>query len=296
MKKKENESEENIKKKDQPKKKENENINEKEEEQLINEEEDKIEYEENLEKLKKNIVLYFNQLFYESAINRVTDKKRKYSIQNIIGLFEKEYKNNFSELNVIDNEYYYLFEITFYCIYLNLIEIYYKNKNNFRREISFIFDLIEKFLTTYETYSLYINFIEEEGAKTFIKNKYDELYDYLPSFIKLYPKTYKSTKKLRKYLLKNKIFKYYGNEYINIIEKNINFVNNEKTKEKYSSLKENEIEALNISINEIIQFYKGEKAKEVKNFYEKIDYDKKDNKQRNKFFNDIVNNYLSIIE
>ena len=43
-------------------------------------------------------------------------------------------------------------------------------------------------------------------------------------------------------------------------------------------------------------FYRGIKAKEAKNFYEVFDYDKKDIKQRNKFFDGFVDNYLKILE
>ena len=213
-----NKIEENKKKGDNPKKEGSEKIKENGE-QIANKEEEKKENEDNQKIITKNIVFHFNQLFYETSINKAIGKRRKYPIQDIIGLFENDYKKNYKELNTIDNEYYFLFEVTFYCMYLNLIKIYYQNKDKIKDEETFIFDSIEKFLINYETYSLYINFIEEEGVKTFIKRKYDELFDNLPSYIKLYPKTYMTIPKLRKYLLKNKIFKNYNNEYINIIEK-----------------------------------------------------------------------------
>ena len=289
---------ENQKKESDNENKEDKNIDQKEEkdeeEEYENEEAENDEGEKSKNiKVKNNIINHFNQLFYEKSINKIIGKKEDYYLIEIIGLLENAYKENYKELKGIDNEYYYLFEITFYCIYLNLIEVYYQNTNVSNKEINSIFKLIEGFMKKYEQYSLYINFIDEEGSKTFIKNKYDKLFNYLPSFIKLYPKTYKSTYKLRKYLLKNKLFKYKEDEYIDIIEKNVEFVNNEKVN---SSPKENEIEALKISFSENNHFYKDIKAKEVKNFYEKFDYDKKDINQRNKYFGNLVKDYLNIVE
>ena len=44
------------------------------------------------------------------------------------------------------------------------------------------------------------------------------------------------------------------------------------------------------------QFYKGTKMKEVKKFYEKFDYNNKDDKQRTKYFNSHIDSFLSILQ
>ena len=227
--------------------------------------------------------------------------KEKYFLKDIKGSLEEAYNNNIGYLDEIDNEYYNLFEITFYCLYLSILEIYNNNKNkkNQNEDIQKIFNSIYKFIISYEKYSLYINFIDDEGYKTYIKNKYHELYNYLSNDNDLFENDYKTTSELRKHLLNNmkfKIYDYYGERYIDIIKKDVKFMKNEEIGKKYGSLNENEIMLLYNSINEDKGFYKGEKAKEAKKFYEKFDYDKKDEFQRNKYFNSYIDNYLSIFE
>ena len=279
-------------------KKEEEEEEEEEIEENKEEEEEEEEKEEKIpEEIYKNIVIHYNKQFYGNAIDIATGKKKIYYLKDIIGSFEREYKKNYKILEEIDNEYYYLFELTFYCIYLNLLELYFKIKNIYTEKSSLILDYISKFIKVYESYSLYINFIDKEGSKTFIKNKYDELFYLLPSYIKLYPRDYKSILELRKYFLNNKKFKFYKNDYIiDIIEKDINFIKKEKYNEIYPVPTENDIKTLNISLNNNYHFYKGEKAEKAKIFYEKFDFDKKDNNQRNKYFNNLIDSYLNILD
>ena len=182
--------------------------------------------------INNNIVIHFDKLFYQSSMDKATGKYKKYLLENIIGSFEKAYENKKEQLKIIDNEYYYLFEITFYCIYLDLLEKYFYFIDKKKYEKSFIKDSIEQFISVYEKYSLYINFIEEEGVKTYIKNKYDELFSLISKDIKLYPDNYKTKFELRKYLLNKKQFNMPGNKDINIIEKNVSFIN-EKNWKKY---------------------------------------------------------------
>ena len=73
---------------------------------------------------------------------------------------------------------------------MTFLEIYDNNKN--KNDISIILNTIYKFIVTYEKYSLYINFIDDEGYKTFIKNKYYELYNYLPYESIIFKNEYKS--------------------------------------------------------------------------------------------------------
>ena len=47
-------------------------------------------------------------------------------MDQIKGTFEYGYKNHIKLIKKIFNEYYYLFEITFFCIYLTMIEFYNK--------------------------------------------------------------------------------------------------------------------------------------------------------------------------
>ena len=71
-------------------------------------------------------------------------------------------------------------------------------------------DNILDFMTTYEKYSIYLNFIDEEGHKAYIKSKYDILFPKLNKD-ELYNNAYKSIEDLRKYLLENKKFSYFDN-------------------------------------------------------------------------------------
>ena len=130
-----------------------------------------------------------------------------------------------------------------------------------------------------------------------MKNKYDELYEYLPSNIILYPKEYKSNYDLRKYLLDKKRFKLIDNTFIKIEQKKVNFINEEKLAKLYPPPKnENELEALRIPTKKNKCFYKGEKAKEAKNFFQLFDYDSSNNVQKAKFGEELINSYLKIIE
>ena len=261
------------------------------------EEEEEEEKEESKKYIFKNIVIYFEEEIYQNAINKTTEKKsNSCKLDEIKGIFEKEFKNNNNKLKKIDNEYYYLFEITFYCTYLNLIEIYYKIKNNVSNNILSISKLINEYIKAYEKYSLYINFIDKEGIKTYIKNKYDEIFCNFPPHIKFYNAEYKSTSELRRYLLKNKKFNFKNEKNIDIIEKNIKFIKKEEINEIYPPLNEHEIEALNMRINEENTLYIGSKAREVKKFLKKFDYDNSNEKVKNNYFKDYIDSYLSIFE
>ena len=88
------------------------------------------------------------------------------------------------------------------------------NKNKEKEEIKNIINSINKFIDTYEKESLYINFIEKEGYKTYIKNKYDTLFENQQLDNDLYDKDYKTIDEFRDYLLQNDNidFIYYDNE------------------------------------------------------------------------------------
>ena len=49
------------------------------------------------------------------------------------------------------------------------------------------------------------------------------------------------------------------------------------------------------SFNENTKFFKGPKEDKVIKFFEKIEYDKNDNQQKNKILNNYVDNYFDII-
>ena len=101
----------------------------------------------------------------------------------------------------------------------------------------------------------------------------------------------------KKYLLTNKKFKIYNEdreEYIEIIKKDVNFLENSQIEKIFGILNSNDIELLCNKTNE--KFYKGEKAKEVQKLYEKFDFDKRDINQRNKYINNYIDNYLKILE
>ena len=282
-----------------------EEINEisKEEEEEDEEEEEVEEEEEEEEEMRKkpiynNIIIYFNELFYDTIIQKLTSKNIDLYLHEIKGTLEKGYNNNINKIKKLDNEYYYLFEITFFCIYLTFLEIYNNKKETLRQgKIKIISNAIKGFIKAYEKYSLYFNFIDDEGYKTYIKNKYIELYNYLPIKSIVFENEYKTIPELRKYLLNNKKFKIYNKDnaqYVEIIKKKVKFAENRQIKEIFGVVNENDLVLL--CNREVEEFYKGEKAKEVQKFYEKFDFDNKDINQRNKYFNKFIDNYLKIVE
>ena len=164
--------------------------------------------------------------------------------------------------------------------------------NNYKN----IMNSISNFITTYEQYSLYINFIDEEGHKTYIKNKYDKIFQNYEN-INLYDKDYKSNSDLRKYFLENKniLFKFFDNKKegnIKIFEKKVNFVENEKLCGIINNI---EKKLLFNYFNENTKFIKGLKEDKVKNFFEKIEYNKNNTQERNEILKNYVNNYFNII-
>ena len=207
-------------------------------------EEDKIEKEVKQKMGKDNIVKYFEVLFYKNGKQKVVSKNEKDIKLKKLPL-EKEYEKNIDQLKYIDNDYYYLFEITFYCLYLNLLEIYFKKGYYFSKSML-------KFIISYEKNSLYMNFIDDEGSKTFIKEIYDKYNDENSTSYKLNEENYKSIYELREYLLINKKFKLYYDkkdiQYTNIIEKKVIFVDKEKLERIYPPLNEHELEFMNIWI------------------------------------------------
>ena len=144
-----------------------------------------------------------------------------------------------------------------------------------------------------------MNFIDDEGHKTYIKNKYDQIFEKLPPNIKLYDEDYKSISDLRHYLLDNNIsFKYYIKgrpAKLKIFKKNVITTKNEELENICGSLSDIDKKLLFNSFNENIQFFKGPKADKVKNFFAKIEYDKKSNQDKNKILKEYVDNYFDII-
>ena len=263
------------------------------EEENENIEEDKIEKEVKQKMGKDNIVKYFEVLFYKNGKQKVVSKNEKDIKEKKLPL-EKEYEKNIDQLKYIDNDYYYLFEITFYSLYLNLLEIYFKKGYYFSKSML-------KFIISYEKNSLYMNFIDDEGSKTFIKEIYDKLNAKNSNLYKLCEKNYKSIYELREYLLSNKKFKLYYDkkdiQYMNIIEKKVIFVDKEKLERIYPPLNEYELEFMNIWINSNNnKYFKGEKKEEAKKLFEKFDYENRDDKQRDIYFNRHVDSFLNIIE
>ena len=173
-----------------------------------------------------------------------------------------------------------------------------EEKRKIKNKINEIINSIYNFIITYESKSLYINFIDEEGHKTYIKNKYDELFCNNIKDIKFYNDDYKSIDELRDYLLKNKKFSFYDNTELRqkkIIKQKINFV---KKDEKVEGLTDIDKKLLFNSFNENTKFFKGEKSNKISKFFEKIEYDKKgiDNRQRKNIIKNYIDNYLNLIK
>ena len=264
------------------------------------EEKDKIE-------VKKNAIVYYDQIIYSKGIKKLI--KNKLCLEEIKGTLENEYEKNNYKIKEITNEYFYLFEIIFFCIYLDSLELFdilekeletnldEKAKENLLKIREELFE----FIKTYENNSLYFNFIDEEGHKTYIRKKYDEIYyKLLPKNIKLYNQDYKDISSLRKFfLLENqKKFKFYYNEEemeIQIIKKSVNFCENRDIKKICGIIKDNDKMWLINSFNENSQFFIGPNAEKVRKFFKKIDFDNIDENEKNNIFNNYIENYLSIL-
>ena len=177
-----------------------------------------------------------------------------------------------------------------------------KNTNEDKRikneRISKIMSSIFNFMTTYEKYSIYLNFIDEEGYKSYIKSKYHELFPKLPKDI-LYNNDYKSIEELRKYLLENKKFSYFDNakeKEMEIIREKVTFVEDEKISKNCGNIDNINKSFLFNTFNENNNFYKGSKKERVKKFFEEIEYNEKiDSNQKNKILKEYIDNYLNII-
>ena len=162
-----------------------------------------------------------------------------------------------------------------------------------------IMSYIFNFITTYEKYSLYLNFIDEEGYKTYIKSKYDELFPKLSKDI-LYDNDYKSIEDLRKYLLESKKFSYFDDSEereMEIIRKEVIFVEDEKINKNCGKIDNINKKFLFNTYNENNSFYKGSKKERVMRFFEEIEYNGKiDTNQKNKILKEYINNYLNILD
>jgi len=143
-----------------------------------------------------------------------------------------------------------------------------------------------------------LNFIDEEGHKTYIKSKYDKLCSEFNKDI-LYNNDYKSIEDLRKYLLENKKFSYFDNtkkREMEIIQKEVNFINDEKINIIYGDLDNINKEFLFNTFNENNNLFIGSKKERVMKFFEEIKYNEKiDTNQKNKTFKEYIDNYLSIV-
>jgi len=157
---------------------------------------------------------------------------------------------------------------------------------------------IFSFMTTYEKYNLYLNFIDKEGYRTYIKSKYDELFPKLPEDI-LYDYNYKSIEDLRKYLLEKKKFLYFDDtkeREMEIIRKKVIFVEDEKINKSYENIDNINKKFLFNTYNENNNFYKGSKKERVMRFFEDIEYNEKINtNQKNKILREYIDNYLNIL-
>ena len=184
----------------------------------------------------------------------------------------------------------------------NIIKEKIKNVNEDKRtkkeRIGEIMKYIFSFITTYEKFSLYLNFIDEEGFRTYIKSKYDELFPKLPKDI-LYDNNYKSIEDLRKYLLENKKFSYFDDskdKIMEIIRKEVIFVEDEEINKNCGNIDNINKKFLFNTFNENNNFYKGLKKERVMKFFEEIEYNEKiDTNQKNKILKEYIDNYLSII-
>ena len=275
---------------------------------------------------KNNAVIFFDKICYEDSIKKFKKKKNENDMDKIKGILEDGYKENYYIITNISNEFYYLFEIIFFCIYLNIIEIYYKKikeinekekleeeedekinqtieyikeeKIIIKESIDKIMDHILAFMTTYEKYSIYLNFLEEEGHKTYIKSKYDEVFPEVCKDI-LYNNDYKSIEDLRKYLLNKKKFLYFDNtkkREMEIIKKKVNFIEDDEKNKIYGNFDNIYKRFLFNTFNENNNLFIGSKKQRVMEFFEKIKYNEEiDTNQKNKAFKEYIDNYLNII-
>ena len=116
----------------------------------------------------------------------------------------------------------------------------------------------------------------------------------------LYDNDFKDFDSLRKYFLGNQNkFTFYFNKQkkeMPIIKKTVKFFENEDINEICGTINDVDKKLLCNSYNENNKLFKGPNAQKISKFFEKIDYDNKDENQKDKIFNNYIENYLSIIE
>jgi len=260
------------------------------------EEKEMKEEEKNIEKLDKeekgNKEEIKNEDLKEGEINKNEDNRkeiieRQENEEEVNKEINKEEVNKQKEESNEENE-----------IIKEKIKNIKEDKRIKKERIDEIMSHIFSFITTYEKYSLYLNFIDEEGYRTYIKSKYDELFPKLSKDI-LYDNDYKSIEDLRKYLLKKKKFSYFDDSEereMEIIRKEVIFVEDEKINKNCGKIDNIHKKFLFNTYNENNSFYKGSKKEIVMRFFEDIEYNEKiDTNQKNKILKEYIENYLNII-
>ena len=80
-----------------------------------------------------------------------------------------------------------------------------------------------------------------------------------------------------------------------IIKKTVKFFENEDINEICGTIDDIDKKLLCNFYNENNKLFNGPNAQKVSKFFEKIDYDNKDENQKDKIFDNYIENYLSII-
>jgi len=238
---------------------------------------------------EKYIISSFNHKFYDVGVKVLKEEKYK----DI--LIKKK-----------SNEYYYIFEVSFLCFYLSVIELYNKIKNDKKYEIFDEEDINEYYKIRIKKINLQTQKIEEdeeeeeeeeeEKNEEEKEDKMKEMINALKVFISIYEKyslyLYFIEEKdniKNNYNFDTKIFKFHNGNEFEITKKKVKFVKNEDLNGILSDIDK---ELLFDSYNENKEFNKNQN---IKKFYKKINYDNIDHNQRFKILKNYFDNYMELI-
>ena len=235
------------------------------------------------------IIKCFNDKFYEFGVE----------------MFEKKYEDNLIKTRSIEyfSEYYYLFELSFFCFYLSVINLYNIIKND--KEYGNIFgeeEIIEYCKIRIKKVNTQTNQIEnEEEEEEEEENeeekewKMKEMIYALKRFISIYEKyslyLYFMEDKdnvKNNYNFDTKKFKFHNSKEFEITHKKVKFVKDGNL----GKLSDIDKKLLFDSFNENKDFYKNQN---IKKFYKKINYDSIDRNQRFKILKNYFDNYLELV-
>ena len=249
-------------------------LNEKNGQNLLNSKKEENTQEEYIE----NIVTKMDQYFYYPNINSLIDYENQVLEKLLLFFYQMKNEN----LKVDYNEFYHLFEISFFSIYLSLIELNNLFESSSDRIIKEIKNEILDVIKVYEEKSFYINFVDEEGAKYHIKKlineqKRNNICDY------------SDLKKLRNYFLENSSYKLLSKNECKFIK-----LKNKKLSEFLSNNQTNKCNIDIIFRKKKEEMFTNKNTKKVGSFLKKINQKNIIGNKKEAFFESYINHFIEI--